>query len=745
MSMAMIDTASQTSATDGGLYDEALATFFVEAREMLEQIETSLLVLENAPDDRDTINALFRAAHTIKGSAGLFGLERIVGFTHQVESVLDSVRRGVLQVDQSLSDTLLKSCDVMLAMLSQEEQKIKSPEGMRELDVEACAISQRLRNFLGPQEVPVTGLQAGSGTPDAVATSASEAVSDVWHLSLRFGQQALRNGFDPISVIQYLGTIGIIVTLIVVDQALPDLASMDAESCYLGFEIRLQTSASQQIIDGAFDFVRDDCTVRIFSPLRQAAELISLLETLPDERRLGDLLVECGALTRSALDEALIQQGRHAEQHSSRKPIGEILVEQHQLQAEVLDAALNKQGKQRERKVDDARYVRVHADKLDALINQVGELVICGASASLQAQTSRQPQMLETTQRMSGLVEEIRNGALALRMVQIGETFNRYRRVVRDTAAELGKEIVLDIEGADTELDKSVIEKIGDPLMHLVRNAMDHGIELPAQRLAAGKSAHGTLCLSAHHDSGYIVIQVRDDGKGLDGDMLLSKARERGLVNPNHLLSDAEKLHLIFEPGFSTAEKVTNLSGRGVGMDVVKKNIEALRGKVLLKSEVGCGTTIEIRLPLTLAIIDGFLVRVGNSSYVIPLDAVVECIDAHADLLRASDHWAGHVDVRGELLPYLELRAIFGVTESAPARRSIVVVKNHDTTAGLVVDQLQGEYQTVIKPLGRLFQQLRGISGSTVLGSGEVALILDVPALVKLATEHSKQEARMCS
>ncbi len=681
MTLSMPTSGSASSTPDGGLYDEALMTFFVEAREMLQQIEASLLLLETSPDDRDTINALFRAAHTIKGSAGLFGLDRIVGFTHQVESVLDTVRRGARVVDHPLSDALLKSVDVLLAMLAQAEQRIDSFDDLFALDAQAQAVSHLLGQ---PSASAESQMNLSQSIKEVSMISPPRAsAGGVWHLSLRFAAQAMRNGFDPISVMHYLGTIGTIEKLIVVDDALPGLHEMDAELCYLGFEISLETNADRAVIDGAFDFVRDDCTVQIIPPA------------------------------------------------------------QHPLPSEVIESGLGKQSKQAERKVDEARFIRVHADKLDALINQVGELVICGASASLQAQNSRQPQMLETTQRMSGLVEEIRNGALALRMVEIGETFNRYRRVVRDTAAELGKQITLEIEGADTELDKSVIEKIGDPLMHLVRNAIDHGIEAPDKRVAAGKAAHGTVSLSAHHDSGYIVLQVRDDGKGLDGEMLLHKARERGLVGVSQSLSENEKLNLIFEPGFSTAETITNLSGRGVGMDVVKKNIEALRGTVLIKSTVGQGTTIEIRLPLTLAIIDGFLVRVGDSSYVIPLHAVVECIDAHADLLHASDHWAGHIDVRGELLPYLELRAIFKVAEDSPTRRSIVVVKNHDTTAGLVVDQLLGEYQTVIKPLGRLFQQLRGISGSTVLGSGEVALILDVPALVLLATEHGEQAVKI--
>ena len=728
-------------SSEAGMYDDALATFFAEARDMLAQIEDTLLALENDPSDRENINALFRAAHTIKGSAGLFGLDRVVAFTHQVESVLDKVRNGELMIDLAMSDVLLKSSDVISALLAEAESKTVDPADLAQVDASSQLVLGKLGQYLG-KNLLATDAVAADNTAGAASGPNS---AGTWHISLRFGENTFRNGFDPLSVIRYLGTIGEIKTIITVDQHLPNLDAFDAESCYLGFEIRLLTNASKADIDGAFDFLRDDCTLHIIPPNRRAADFIALMRELPDEARLGDLLVDSGAITRSALDAALAQQSGVAQVQDDRrsaKSIGQILVEQKKVQPEVLDAALVKQGRTKEVKVEDSRFVRVPADKLDDLINLVGELVICGASANLLALRMHDAQMIETTQQMSGLVEEIRNGTLALRMVQIGETFARFRRVVRDTAAELGKEIQLEIEGAETELDKSVVEKIGDPLMHLVRNAMDHGLETPQVRLDNGKPPHGTLRLSAHHDSGHIVIQVDDDGKGLDGEKILAKARERGLVAPNQVLSESDKLNLIFEPGFSTAEKITNLSGRGVGMDVVKKNIEALRGSVVLRSEVGQGTTIEIRLPLTLAIIDGFLVKVGRNSYVIPLHSVIECINPDSERLAANQgNWTGVLDLRGDVLPFLDLRKVFEVSDAVPPRRSVVVVKNGETVAGMVVDQLLGEYQTVIKPLGKLFRQLRGISGSTVLGSGEVALILDVAALTKLATERNERDA----
>lgn len=725
-------------SNDMGLYDDALETFFAEAHDMLQQIEDTLLALESEPEDRETINALFRAAHTIKGSAGLFGLDRVVAFTHQVESVLDRVRKNELSIDVALSDVLLKSSDVIAQLLDEAQHKATDPAAVAALDAQSSGMVQKLSHYLDGK---------GSVAPAAASQSASGPASGaaIWHISLRFGENAFRNGFDPLSVISYLRTLGEIITLMVVDDYLPALGEFDPESCYLGFEIRLHSEAPKSEIDAAFEFVREDCTIRILPPNRRVSDFIALIKELPNEARLGEMLVNCGAISREALDQALSQQNDGAERRGGGRDtdsagtgaasqLGQILIAQNKVASEVVDAALSKQG--RSPRMEENRFVRVPADKLDDLINLVGELVICGASASLLAQNLREPQLLETTQQMSTLVEEIRNGTLALRMVQIGETFARYKRVVRDTAAELGKEIQLEIEGAETELDKSVVEKIGDPLMHLVRNAMDHGIEGPEQRIAAGKPPQGTLHLSAHHDSGHIVIEVSDDGRGLDAEKILAKARERGLVGPNQVLTETEKLNLIFEPGFSTAEKITNLSGRGVGMDVVRKNIEALRGSVFPKTLLGEGTTIEIRLPLTLAIIDGFLVKVGKSSYVIPLHAVVECIDTQSNELHSHSNWTGTMNLRGEVLPYLELAKIFEIEEAPVARRSIVVVKNGQMQAGLVVDQLRGEYQTVIKPLGKLFQKLRGISGSTVLGSGEVALILDVPALVRLASER---------
>jgi two-component system chemotaxis sensor kinase CheA len=494
-----------------------------------------------------------------------------------------------------------------------------------------------------------------------------------------------------------------------------------------------------------FDFVRDECELHILPPNSRVSDFITLIEGLPEETlRLGEILVRSGALTQEELERGLRAQqevgaadaasGNSPSEGSSLPLLGEILVKQQVVQPEVVDAAATKQKNIAERKAVESRLIRVHADKLDQLIDLVGELVIAGASSNLMAQKSGQTELVESTSILSRLVESIRDAALQLRMVQIGETFNRFPRVVRDVAKELGKDIELVVNGAETELDKSVVEKIGDPLMHLIRNAIDHGIEPATVRESRGKSARGRLELNAYHDSGSVVIEVVDDGGGLNRERILNKALERGIVAPGQALSDAEICDLIFEAGFSTAEKITNLSGRGVGMDVVRRNIQSLRGTVDVSSAEGQGSRFTIRLPLTLAIIDGFLVGVDKASYVIPLEMVVECLEQQEAASRRD-----YLNLRGEVLPCVSLRTLFDIDGPRPARENVVVVKNGNGKAGIVVDVLHGEFQTVIKPLSPLFRHVRGVGGSTILGSGEVALILDVDAITQLAVRSEER------
>jgi two-component system chemotaxis sensor kinase CheA len=533
----------------------------------------------------------------------------------------------------------------------------------------------------------------------------------------------LRNGLDPLPFIRYLRTLGTITAIVVVPDAMPPADAMDPESCCLGFEIALHSpQADKAAIEAVFEFVLDDCRLRIVPPPPRVADMIALIHGGPETpARLGEMLVHCGTLTRRELDEALRTQA----ERQPEQPIGEILVEQGKVEPAVLAAALHKQKQTKDHKAQEAQSVRVDAQKLDQLINMVGELIIAAASANLAARRLGNAELQECNAVLGSLIEGVRDSALQLRMVKIGATFNRFQRVVHDVARELGKDIGLAISGEDTELDKTVVEKIGDPLTHLVRNAIDHGIESPELRAQRGKPARGTVSLHAYHDSGSIVIEVRDDGGGLNRERILAKAVERGLVDPGKALSDAEVFALVFEPGFSTAEQVTNLSGRGVGMDVVKRNIAALRGSVDIDSELGAGTTITVRLPLTLAIINGFQVGVGRSVFVVPLEMIEECVQF------ACEPGHDYTDLRGEVLPFIRLRELFDLPGQPGPRENIVVVRHASQKFGIVVDNLLGEAQTVIKPLSKLFGQVKGISGSSILGSGEVALILDVAALMQ--------------
>lgn len=703
--------------------DQALQTFIAEANELLQDMESCLLRLEHNPLDADTIGAIFRAAHTIKGSAGLFGLEPIVSFTHVVEDVLDRLRAGEINKNPELIALLLECGDHIQYLIDVVAVQDKAPE--------ASAVDRetRLRARLQLYRNAASAALTATDNPINKLDPAPTGTFDFWHISVRFGADVLRNGMDPLAFLRYLNNLGSIVRITTLFETMPEMAALDAETCYLGFEINLQSDASKAAIAETFDFVRDDCTLHILAPHSKTEEYIELINNLPEETALlGELLVASGAITQQELEHGLNLQ--RTDPAPSLMPIGEILVGQRSVEPALVQAALDKQQQVQESKQKESRFVRVHAEKLDELINLVGELVIAVAGTSLLANASQDDALQESASSVSALVEAIRDGALHLRMVPIGDTFNRFQRVVRDVSNELNKTIELQISGGDTELDKSVVEKIGDPLMHLLRNAMDHGIEAPAARVAAGKPATGLLKLNAYHESGSIVIEIADDGGGLNKDRIVQKARERGLITDDAQLSEQDIFNLIFEPGFSTAAAVTNLSGRGVGMDVVKRNITALRGSVDLHSIASKGTTVRIRLPLTLAIIDGFLVGVGHASYVVPLDMVQECIEL-SDADQRSAKLSQYLNLRGEVLPLVFLRDHFAASGDAGRRQNVVVVKTATQKAGLVVDTLQGEFQTVIKPLGKLFSGLQSISGSTILGSGEVALIIDVPALIQ--------------
>ncbi|NWB85212.1 chemotaxis protein CheA [Pseudomonas gingeri] len=705
--------------------DDVLQTFIAESQELLLLMEDALLRIEQVPDDVDTINALFRVAHTIKGSAGLFGLTPIVAFTHVAESVLDRVRGNELRVDEALSALFLQVRD-HLGELIELLARHGDLQGMTaDHERQGSALVALLNGYLEPS------LEPEQGAVMVIPASDSTGGLRHWHLSLRFGSDVLRNGMDPLFFLRYLKSFGQITQVVCMTEGLPEVAAMDPESCYLGFELGFVSEADQATIESAFEFVREDSQICVLPPERQPADFQALIERLgSDPQALLEVFIACGSLTR--------EDWQAATQVPSATFMAapEVVPDQPLPQGD----GLSRSKPAREARSVEGNLIRVDAGKLDQLINLVGELIIAGAGANLVAARTGIGEMIEAASSLSRLVEEVRDSALTLRMVQIGATFNRFQRVVRDVSKELGKDIVLEVNGAETELDKTVVERIGDPLTHLVRNAMDHGIEAVQLRRDRGKPAQGSVRLNAYHEASSIVIEVCDDGGGLNKQRILNKARERGLLAEGQVLADKDILNLIFEPGFSTAEQVSSLSGRGVGMDVVKRNITALRGSVNLESEEGVGTTVRIRLPLTLAIIDGFLIGVGKASYVVPLDMVEECIELNADDCNNQDY----LDLRGSVLPVLRLRDMFAIDEPNPGRENIVVVHYAGVRVGLVVDQLLGEFQTVIKPLGKLFGTAHGLGGFTILGSGAVALILDIPNLLGQVASQQKHGATLC-
>lgn len=670
--------------------DQALQTFIVESRELLEQMEDALLSLGHLDEagTGEAVNAIFRAAHTIKGSSGLFGLDDIVAFTHVVESVLDDVRAGHLRTDDALI-ALLLACGDHIGALVAAVADGGTPDAA--LLANGAPLVARLQVYLG-------GGEAASPAEATDAPTAAAGGEGDWRIQVQFGQGVLRNGMDPLAFIRYLGTLGRIEQIATDAAALPEADEMDPECCYLGFDIRLRSEADQAAIESVFEFVRDDCVLQIGRDQPQA-----------------DAPAAAEAVAAQAAPEAATPPAAAAAD----------------------TPAADRQPRAREGRSSESQSIRVDAAKLDQLIDQVGELIIAAAGANLAARKRRDPELAELNDAVSQLVEQVRDSALQLRMVKIGATFNRFQRVVHDVARELGKDIALEVSGEDTELDKTVVERIGDPLTHLVRNSMDHGIEPADVRAQRGKPARGTVRLNAFHDSGSIVIEVSDDGGGLNRERILAKAVERGLVEAGRQLTDSETYNLIFEPGFSTAEQITNLSGRGVGMDVVKRNITALRGSVDISSRPGEGTTVTVRLPLTLAIIEGFQLAVGKSVFVVPLDVVEECIEYTPAPVAEGEVRNDYTDLRGEVLPLIRLREMFELDGEPGRRQNICVVRHGAQKVGLVVDTLLGEFQTVIKPLSKMFAQVKGISGSSIRGSGDVALILDVPALIGQALHVS--------
>ena len=682
-----------------------------EAYELLTELESSLLELEENPEDLDLIGRVFRAMHTIKGSGAMFGFEDIATFTHEVETVFDKVRNGQMTVTRELVNLTLRARDLIKGMLDASEggEPVEGREAEEVIaGLRALVPAPEVRDPLPMESVHAPLDTEGKG--DAAVT-----------YRIRFipTPEITVNGTNPLLLLAELRQLGAC-RVVAQMERVPTLEECNPELCYVYWDVILTSRRGVDAIRDVFIFIEDDCELKI-----DTIDDGGVLDTDSDYKKLGIILAERGDLTRQDMEAILARQKR----------FGELLVEQGILQPEKVESALIEQQHvkevRKERQAQEsASSIRVPAEKLDILVNLVGELVTVQARLSQTAAGRDDALLVTIAEEVERLTNELRDTALNIRMLPIGTTFSKFKRLVRDLSVELGKDIELTTTGAETELDKTVIEKLNDPLVHLIRNSIDHGIEMPEAREAAGKPRQGTVHLAAVHSGDSVLITITDDGAGLDKEAIRAKGVERGLITASAELTDKEIYNLIFAPGFSTAKKVTSVSGRGVGMDVVKKAIDALRGTIDIASERGKGSTITIKLPLTLAIIESLLVKIGTDCFVMPLSIVEECIELTREDV-ANAHGRNLANVRDQIIPYVPLRERFRIQGKPPEIEQIVITSIQGSRIGFVVDDVIGEHQTVIKSLGKMYKDVKGLSGATILGDGSVALILDVPHLVR--------------
>jgi len=713
------------------------AAFREEAQELLADLESALLELEDEPDNMENIGRAFRALHTIKGAGAMFGFDEIAAFTHQLEATFDLVREGKIPVTKDLVRLTLASGDHIRYLL----------EGAEGGPAQDPAKGEELLTSLGDLVAKHSGTApranqdacSQNGTapvaaPDPESPEPAAEAQATYRIRFRPKSDILLTGTNPFLLLDELHELGACTVTAQVNY-IPSLQDLDPETCVTFWDIILTSDRGTDAIKDVFIFVEDECELSI--------ELISSRDEPgetedPEEhtgyKKLGEILVERGDLQPNVVQSALRLQ----------KPIGELLVETGAVDPGLVESALVEQQHvkkiTRERsETTSASTIRVPAERLDTLVDLVGELVTVQARLSQTAALRNDPEFLSIAEEVERLTVELRDNTMNIRMVPIGSTFSKFKRLVHDLSAELGKQVVMVTEGAETELDKTVIEHLNEPLVHLIRNSIDHGIELPEARAAAGKHAQGLVHLSAVHSGSHVLIEIKDDGAGLDSDAIRAKAISKGIIAPEAELSEKEIFSLIFTPGFSTAAQVTNISGRGVGMDVVKRRIEALRGAIEVNSQKGTGTTITLKLPLTLAIIEGLLVKIGEANFVLPLSIVEECVElSEEERIKANGrHFVG---LREEIVPYVRLRERFAIDGEIPPIEQIVVTESTGGRMGFVVDSVVGEHQTVIKNLSRVYQDVEEISGATILGDGTVALVIDAAKLIQNIESEEQSE-----
>ncbi len=699
--------------------------FLVESEEMIAALESGLLALEHSPEDPEVLNQVFRAAHTIKGSAGLVNLDKIVEFMHWMENLLELLRSGKLSAGSEIISTLLAALDVLKEMVSlvREEKPIEGIKGYgKEL--------HELRVLVEAHQ----GAPADRPPGRAEGSMAGSSEQRIYEIQLRFKPDLMQNGQDPNLFVLELADLGQLVDVDVDTTDVPELGRLDPYRLYLRWDIILRTSAPLARLENVFLFVSDENPVAIQDITKTFK---AGADTRLAEQNLGDLLVREGYVSEADIKGVLPKQ----------KKLGELLCEAGVVAEEKVVRMLTKQLQARD--AQRISSIRVDTAKLDKMVNLVGELVTVVAHVNQlvsllgesHGPTSSGDEWANSSESLNQITRDIQEQVMAMRMIPIEATFNRFRRVVRDLALEMGKKVELLTEGTETELDKNMIEKLADPITHLIRNCLDHGIEKPAERLGAGKPETATIQLRAMQKEGGIVIEITDDGRGVDLEKVRARALQKGLISPSQTCSEEQLLNFLFAPGFSTAEVVTDLSGRGVGLDVVKGNVESIKGTVAIRSERGVGTKVSLQLPLTLAIIEGMTVQVGRETLTIPLLSIVEQVRPKPHEVKTVEGQGEVIDVRGEYVPMIRLHQLFGFeTERTDPTKALVMVCECEGEKGykkfcLLVDDVIGQQQAVIKSLDENFRKVAGISGATVLGDGRVSLILDVHKIQQMAMQ----------
>jgi len=682
--------------------DEELTLFYEDSSDQLAFMEEALLDISDNGVNAENMGGLFRAMHTIKGTAGMFGFDDLVSFTHIAENLLDEMRTKQTAFDDDLLQLFLDVKDYTSLLVEANVNEEVLTEDAR---VTQNILSTALASYL---DANTTAQNSANSSEEQTLDfrELNTQDSDMWHVSVRFSEDFFTSGMDILSIFNYFSKIGEIIINTPVINTIPLIEDIDPLKTYIGFEIEFQSTCSKEDIQEIFEFVEDDVVLFIFKT--------------PNEEAYQELFEAYDGL-KEILLEACVYEQVQEEVLDVTQEVAQIKeIEQTQTQ----DTQLQVPKKQAN------SSLRVESNKIDALINQMSEIVIANAKVEALAFASEDNDLVEAIESLKILLEDVRDKVMGIRMVAVESSFSKLKRIVNDTTKKLGKNIEFEIVGGETELDKTIVEKLSDPLMHMLRNSVDHGIEMPQKRKALGKNPCGKIILKAYTDSGMIVIEIIDDGGGINKDLVLQIAKDKNIIPQNAQLSDKEIYKLIFAAGFSTASEVTDISGRGVGMDVVKSNIEALRGTLDIDSKMNEGSKITIRLPLTLAIIGGFVVQVGDTKYIIPLEMIKECIEL-TPKMRAEMKNNSFINLRGEMLPILDIRTHFNEKRYTGLRENIVVVRYANQIIGLSVDELFGEMQTVVKPLGEIFTNVRGLSGGTILGSGEIALIFDIAKLIE--------------